>query len=60
MGDALHPGWETIKLREAQWNRVPETPTAPEHQEPPMFTKHLDSFDRLQVSPLVMYSQAVQ
>lgn len=50
LGDALHPGWETIKLREAQWNRVPETPTSPEHQEPPMFTKHLESFERLQVS----------
>lgn len=52
LGDVLHPGWETIKLREAQWNRVPQTPTSPEALEPPMFTKHLESQERLQVISL--------
>ncbi|KAK3888336.1 hypothetical protein Pcinc_007597 [Petrolisthes cinctipes] len=60
LGDSLHPGWETIKLRETQWNRVPETPTSPEQQEPPMFTKHLESHDRLQEGGTVKLEGQVQ
>ncbi|KAG0723051.1 Titin [Chionoecetes opilio] len=60
LGDALHPGWETIKLREAQWNRVPETPMSPEHQEPPMFTKHLESHERLQEGGNLLLEGQVQ
>lgn len=51
IGDATHPeGWEKIRLREAQWNRVPKQPTTPDAQEPPMFTKNLESHDKLMVS----------
>ncbi|ROT82072.1 I-connectin [Penaeus vannamei] len=60
LGDVLHPGWETIKLREAQWNRVPQTPTSPEALEPPMFTKHLESQERLQESGTVRLEAQVQ
>ncbi|KAG7174092.1 Titin-like 20 [Homarus americanus] len=60
LGDALHPGWETIRLRETQWNRVPETPTSPEQQEPPMFTKHLESYERLQEAGNVRLEGQVQ
>ncbi|XP_042888253.1 titin-like isoform X7 [Penaeus japonicus] len=60
LGDVLHPGWETIKLREAQWNRVPQTPTSPEALEPPMFTKHLESHERLQESGMVRLEAQVQ
>ncbi|KAK8746938.1 hypothetical protein OTU49_016904 [Cherax quadricarinatus] len=60
LGDALHPGWETIRLRETQWNRVPETPTSPEHLEPPMFTKHLESHERLQEAGNVRLEAQVQ
>ena len=57
MGDAVHKeGWEVIRQREAQWNRVPQTPTSPEALEPPMFTKQLESFDRLQVCKTIYLS----
>ena len=53
IGTTAHPeGWEKIRLREAQWNRVPQTPQTPEALEPPMFTKNLESHDKLMVSYL--------
>ncbi|RXG68646.1 Titin, partial [Armadillidium vulgare] len=61
IGDAANKqGWEAIRQREAQWNRVPPTPTSPEVAEPPMFTKHLESFDRLQEGGSVTLEAQVQ
>ncbi|CAL4067925.1 unnamed protein product, partial [Meganyctiphanes norvegica] len=61
LGDSLHPeGYEQIRLRETQWNRVPQTPTSPDAQEPPMFTKHLESNEKLQEGGFVHLEAQVQ
>lgn len=48
LGDALQPdAWQKIQLKEAEMNKVPEmfVDTAP--QQPPVFTTHLKSYDKL-------------
>ncbi|EEB18956.1 conserved hypothetical protein [Pediculus humanus corporis] len=48
VGDALHPdAWQKIQLKEAEMNKVPAkfVDTAP--QQAPVFTKHLQSFEKL-------------
>ncbi|KAF0303161.1 Titin [Amphibalanus amphitrite] len=48
LGDAIHASaWDKIQLKEAEMNRVPEQFAEERPQQPPVFTTHLQSYDRL-------------
>ena len=48
LGDAIHAtAWDKIQLKEAEMNRVPEMYVEQRPQQPPVFTTHLQSHDRL-------------
>lgn len=48
MAEPLQPGaWEKIKLKEAEMNRVPEMFVDTTPQQAPVFTTHLQSYDKL-------------
>lgn len=48
IGEPLHPeAWEQIRLKEAEMNKVPEMFVDTTPQQPPVFTTHLKSYDKL-------------
>ena len=48
LGDAIHASaWDKIQLKEAEMNRVPQQFAEERPQQPPVFTTHLQSYDRL-------------
>lgn len=48
VGDTLQPdAWQKIQLKEAEMNKVPEMFVDTTPQQPPVFTTHLQSYDKL-------------
>lgn len=48
VAEPLHPeSWQKIQLKEAEMNKVPEMFVDTTPQQAPVFTKHLESYDRL-------------
>lgn len=60
-GESLLPeAWEKIKLKEAAMNRVPDMFVDTTPQQAPVFTTHLQSFDKLQEGQHVYFEAQVE